>query len=296
MNNNKCGFGIASLAVGIASATILFIGGSVLGLLGLIFGIIALRRKECNKGFAIGGIVTSCIGMIFGILVIIGCVFYQDEIRQNVREIFGETQEYDRDNRKSKDTEDRKKNFGKNKKKDQDSEDWDSDIDWDDDDWDNDIDLDDDDWTTDDSNKSQNYSGTDAFTGNSYSAGDGSVIYFQTDGTFEWYLSADDTSDNYYTGTYEVYTGEDALEYITVDLSDYGVTVDEMYEFFARNADNDFYQMSNLCCVVLHNDERMMDGKLESMGKDTYYMGFYQDGYYDAANMDTGNYAQFTMR
>ena len=39
-----------------------------------------------------------------------------------------------------------------------------------------------------------------------------------------------------------------------------------------------------------------MDGKLESMGKDTYYMGFYQDGYYDAANMDTGNYAQFTMR
>ena len=86
------------------------------------------------------------------------------------------------------------------------------------------------------------------------------------------------------------------MEYITVDLSDYGVTVDEMYEFFARNADNDFYQMSNLCCVVLHNDERMMDGKLESMGKDTYYMGFYQDGYYDAANMDTGNYAQFTMR
>ena len=296
MNNNKCGFGIASLAVGIASATILFIGGSVLGLLGLIFGIIALRRKECNKGFAIGGIVTSCIGMIFGILVIIGCVFYQDEIRQNVREIFGETQEYDRDNRKSKDTEDRKKNFGKNKKKDQDSEDWDSDIDWDDDDWDSDIDLDDDDWTTDDSNKSQNYYGTDAFAGNSYSAGDDSVIYFQTDGTFEWYLSADDTSDNYYTGTYEVYTGEDALEYITVDLSDYGVTVDEMYEFFARNADNDFYQMSNLCCVVLHNDERMMDGKLESMGKDTYYMGFYQDGYYDAANMDTGNYAQFTMR
>ena len=82
MNNNKCGFGIASLVVGIASATILFIGGSVLGLLGLIFGIVALRRKECNKGFAIGGIVTSCIGMIFGILVIIGCVFYQDEIQE----------------------------------------------------------------------------------------------------------------------------------------------------------------------------------------------------------------------
>ena len=311
MNNNKCGFGIASLVMGIASATILFIGGSVLGLLGLIFGIVALRRKECNKGFAIGGIVTSCIGMIFGILVIIGCVFYQDEIQELGREIFGETQEYDEDSSRYKDVEDGKKNSRKDKKKDQDidwddddwdsdidwdDDDWDSDIDWDDDDWDNDIDLDDDDWTTDDSNKSQNYYGTDAFAGNSYSAGDDSVIYFQTDGTFEWYLSADDTSDNYYTGTYEMYTGEDALEYITVDLSDYGVTVDEMYEFFVQNADNEFYQMSNLCCVVLHNDERMMDGKLESMGKDTYYMGFYQDGYYDAANMDTGNYAQFTMR
>lgn len=309
MNNNKCGFGIASLAVGIASATILVLGGSVLGLLGLIFGIVALRRKECNKGFAIGGIVTSCIGMIFGILLVIGCVFYQEEIRQNVREILGETEEYDRDDWKHKDTDDTKKKVQDddwNSDIDWDDDDWDSDIDWDDDwdsdidwdddDWDNDIDLDDDDWTTDDSNKSQNYSGTDAFTGNSYSAGDGSVIYFQTDGTFEWYLSADDTSDNYYTGTYEVYTGEDALEYITVDLSDYGVTVDEMYEFFARNTDNDFYQMSNLCCVVLHNDERMMDGKSENLQKNSYYMGFYQDGYFDAANMNTGNYASFTIR
>lgn len=54
--------------------------------------------------------------------------------------------------------------------------------------------------------------------------------------------------------------------------------------------------MSNLCCLVLHNDEGMMDGRIERMGRDSYYMGFYQDGYFDAANMTTGNYAQFTLR
>lgn len=39
-----------------------------------------------------------------------------------------------------------------------------------------------------------------------------------------------------------------------------------------------------------------MDGRIERMGRDSYYMGFYQDGYFDAANMATGNYAQFTLR
>lgn len=136
----------------------------------------------------------------------------------------------------------------------------------------------------------------EAFAGNSYSAGDDSVIYFQEDGTFEWYLSVDDTSDNYFKGTYDVYFDKSALEYITEDLSDYGVTSDELHEFFIQNADNDFYQMSNLCCLVLHNDEGMMDGRIERMGRDSYYMGFYQDGYFDAANMATGNYAQFTLR
>lgn len=136
----------------------------------------------------------------------------------------------------------------------------------------------------------------EVFAGNSYLAGDDSVIYFQEDGTFEWYLSVDDTSDNYFKGTYDVYFDESALEYITEDLSDYGVTSDELYEFFIQNADNDFYQISNLCCLVLHNDEGMMDGRIEKMGRDSYYMGFYQDGYFDAANMATGNYAQFTLR
>ncbi len=80
----------------------------------------------------------------------------------------------------------------------------------------------------------------EVFAGNSYLAGDDSVIYFQEDGTFEWYLSVDDTSDNYFKGTYDVYFDESALEYITEDLSDYGVTADELYEFFIQNADNDF--------------------------------------------------------
>lgn len=134
------------------------------------------------------------------------------------------------------------------------------------------------------------------FTGCRFQCGDGSMIYFEEDGSFIWYQSDEDHDDNYYTGTYDVYMGEDAYDYIIYDLSEYGITEEELDDYFDRNEDSDFYQKENMCCLVLHNEELFMDGKLQDYAaNERHYMGFFEDGYFDAANMESGEYASFTL-
>lgn len=280
MNNNKNGFGIASLVIGILSMTILFAGGSVLGLLGLIFGIVSLSQKEKSKGMAIGGIVTSCIGIVIGTVAIIGFVFYRDDIETKIREVMEIEDDWDDDDWDDDDWDD---------------DDWDDDDDdWDDDDWDDD-DWDDDDW--DDNKKDGKTAGIEVFAGNQYECGDGSVIYFEEDGTYIWYQSDEVHDDNYYYGTYDLYFSEVALDYVTNDLAQFGVTEEELDEYFDMNGNNDFYQLSNFCCLVLHNEGTIIEGEnITRTSADSYYMGFYADGYYDAANMSTGNYAEFRIK
>ena len=286
--NNKCGLGVASLIVGILSATIFCAGGSILGIVGLILGVVSLGQKEKNKGLAVGGIVTSCIGILMGIAVIIGCVFYMDEIKETLGwDEVVEEYEGDRD-----DKNDRDKRAKREEKKEED-----------DDEYINDEYIDDeyidDEYIDDEYVDEESYESswtTAEFAGYSYEASDGSVIYFEEDGTFIWYESDDIDEDNYYYGTYDVSFSEDALDYVINGLSELGVTEDEMNDYFERNIDDSFYQKSNFCCLVLHNEGLTMGGVTEETSKDTYYMGFYADGYYDAANMETGNSASFVLK
>ena len=69
--NNKQGFAIASLVLGIVSFFIPFIG-SVGGIVGLIFGIIGLQNSK--KGMAIAGIILSSLGILIGIISIVGLI------------------------------------------------------------------------------------------------------------------------------------------------------------------------------------------------------------------------------
>ncbi len=135
----------------------------------------------------------------------------------------------------------------------------------------------------------------DIFDGNSYQAGDGSVIYFE-DGEFIWYQDDSDHDNNIIYGTYDAYTGEDASDHIVYGLSDYGVTDEELDDYFAMNADSDYYTEENFYCLVLHNEAVMIDGENQVDGPfDTPYMGFYVDGYFDAANMRTAEYVYFSI-
>lgn len=132
------------------------------------------------------------------------------------------------------------------------------------------------------------------FVGEKYTAEDGSAIYFEEDGTFAWYQSDENHEDNYYSGEYELYFAGEAVDYV-VDELQFGVTRDEMDAYFERNKGDEFYNEENFCFMVLNNKVFMMDGqKTESDSRLSYYMGFYAEGYFDAANMSTGNYIGFT--
>lgn len=135
------------------------------------------------------------------------------------------------------------------------------------------------------------------FSGRTFTAGDGSVIYFEEDGTFAWYQDDTDHEDYYRIGTYDCYRAEFAESYIMTYLGEYGVTEDELEEYYERNDDSEFYTEENFTCLVLHNESLITDGEEQiTEPYDTNYMGFYMDGYYDAANMASGSYAAFTER
>lgn len=136
----------------------------------------------------------------------------------------------------------------------------------------------------------------DEFAGEKYQASDGSVIYFEEDGGFIWYQDDSNHTDNYYSGTFDVYLAGEAEDYIVNELNEYGVTREELSDYYERNAENGFYSEENFCCLVLHTEALITGG--ENQADEPYdknYMGFYSDGYYDAANMSSGQYAYFTL-
>lgn len=123
---------------------------------------------------------------------------------------------------------------------------------------------------------------------------DGSQWVFEKDSSFHWYQKKGITDDNYYAGTYEFYMGADAMKYLTEDLSDYGVTEEELLEVIHRNSE---YTLDRLVCFTATNQSFMLDGQ-EQLSKPamTHYFGFLlMDGtYLDIANMNTGSYYGFT--
>jgi len=127
---------------------------------------------------------------------------------------------------------------------------------------------------------------------------DGSLMVFEQDGTFRYYQSAEDFTDNYFEGTYEFYVGADAVDYITTDLSDYSVTKDELKRLFDNS---DEYDESNFVCFTLNNEACYMGGE-NSVDEPypTSYFGFCleEDGdlYLDIANMNTANYHLFIAK
>ena len=60
-----------------------------------------------------------------------------------------------------------------------------------------------------------------------------SYLVPESNGDFKYYKSKDDLDDYYYTGTYEFYCGEDAVNYVVDELSDYkyGLTRDDIDDY-----------------------------------------------------------------
>ena len=135
----------------------------------------------------------------------------------------------------------------------------------------------------------------DLLAGTSWISGnDNSQWVFGTDKTFHWYQTEGETGDNYFAGTYEFHVGQDAINYLTTEFSDYGITERKIRQVLSSNSE---YMLDNFVCFSCVNQSFMLRGK-EQLSEDTVssYLGFFlQDGtYLDIANMTTGTYYGFT--
>jgi uncharacterized protein YxeA len=122
-----------------------------------------------------------------------------------------------------------------------------------------------------------------------------SYLEFGKKKTFKYYRDSSDLSNNYYEGTYKLYIGQEAFDYITEDLSEYGMTAEELKDAIRRG---DGYEISNLVCFVMENKTCMIDGE-NTLDKpvSTPYFGFYltdkKHSVLDLANMKTATYYTF---
>ena len=130
--------------------------------------------------------------------------------------------------------------------------------------------------------------------------GDGSYMVFnRKNKTFTYYLTYLDTSDNYYSGHYTIYYGKDAFNYITKDLSNLGITKDELRQIIRSN---DMYEEDNLILICCDHEEKITDGTNQDVDPWTiHYCGFYlqseQNGktidVLDLTNMEAASYITF---
>ena len=123
----------------------------------------------------------------------------------------------------------------------------------------------------------------------------GSYLVFEKGKNFKYYQSYADTSDYYYTGKYKLYIGQDAVNQITKNYKEYGVTESEIKDTISRSSR---YKLSNFVFLVLENDGQWIGGKnLKDEEWETPYFGFLVKSsgqtVLDIANMNTAEYYTF---
>ena len=98
------------------------------------------------------------------------------------------------------------------------------------------------------------------------------------------------------SGEYEVYRGEEAIEYITEELSEYGVTKSELKSLFNRS---DLYDESTFVVFDIRYDKFVVSGEQRDIERPLVpWFGFVleDDTYLDVANMNTSTYYKFTKQ
>lgn len=126
--------------------------------------------------------------------------------------------------------------------------------------------------------------------GNSFIANDNSYLVLKSDKSFYWYKDINN-KDEYYYGKYTIYRGEKAIDYISSDLSIYGI--DEEYQrsyLKDKNIDN-YYNLN------LKNEKLITNNNEEKLYKETRYYGLSSNDYkkLEFINMDANNFAIFTL-
>lgn len=134
----------------------------------------------------------------------------------------------------------------------------------------------------------------DKISGYSYiESKDQSLLELKKDGTFKYYKNKTDLTDYYYEGTYKVYNGQDAVNYISNNLKEYGVTKDEQIALFVRSN----HKLENYYCIVLINDKCIINGENTLTNTvETPYFGFYYSEVLNITNMKSANTYNFVKQ
>lgn len=131
--------------------------------------------------------------------------------------------------------------------------------------------------------------------GYSWLGDDNSILYLNKDNTYIWYQQDNNHEDNYYQGKFKTYTGEDAIEYISTTLEEFGLTEEAQRSFFEEGK----HELNEYYLIILTCEKAKMDGK-ETEGTDNtaYYYGFYSKTKkrLDLINMSTKNKAGFIRK
>lgn len=106
---------------------------------------------------------------------------------------------------------------------------------------------------------------------------DNFMLYLNQDNSYIWYFDDKD----FERGTYEVYVGKDAIEYIINNLSDYKFDLDKQLDLFKDNSK----MIDNYCLLILNCNNKYVDGKyIFDDNEITPYYGFY-DGSNDTLSL-----------
>lgn len=105
----------------------------------------------------------------------------------------------------------------------------------------------------------------------------GSYLVFGADDQFTYYNDYRVLTDNYYSGTYEICFGYEAMDIIEGRYSQYGITSDDICEEIENERGID--GVAQFMVLVLHNDGLWINGENTIDVKwDSVYLGYYDDG------------------
>ncbi len=109
----------------------------------------------------------------------------------------------------------------------------------------------------------------DYLTGNSWEGTDGSLIDLNTDGTYKFYNSSADKTNNYYSGNFEVKNGQDAIDYL---IAEYGLTEEGQRSVMEKYMVEDQYYY----VLIMNHKECIVNGQ-NTLTEPTMteYFGYY---------------------
>jgi len=139
--------------------------------------------------------------------------------------------------------------------------------------------------------------GEETFKGTTWTASDGSELVFQEDGILSWWREEGNHDGDVFQGPYVAHRGQAAYDFVVDDLSDYGVTAEELDRILA-SGDSD-RELNDLVVFTLDHQTVIMDGKSYTFDDPVVpYYGFLNDdaSAMEVVNMRTATVYHFTKK